>query len=233
MTTTTGTPAPAAGEAATPTPAPAGDATPTPAASTATPPAPTPQQGGSGNGGADPVTPLGGGESQQASPSAPSSEQQPSANPPDYSTLTLPEGMPEGHLDNVRAYAQQLGLTVEHAQAMADRDAQILHAQRAEARAAVQERIAEWQGEIQADTNLGGLKWPNTQVRMQTVLTRFDPKGELRGVLEQSGYLHHPAVVRVLAGIGQAMEPGQVAPGGPPAPAPKTTAERMYPNAGT
>jgi len=126
-------------------------------------------------------------------------------------------------MQRVREHAAALGLSADQAQAMADRHAASV--------AQHMQTLGRWDAEFAADAEFGGSdeQRATTGQWIDASIQRFDPTGEVKALLDETGYGRHPAVRRLLARIGQAMQPGQVAAGGLTAQPSKTRSQQLYP----
>jgi hypothetical protein len=65
--------------------------------------------------------------------------------------------------------------------------------------------IKQWQDELIADPEVGGVNWKGAVADCRRVLARYDTDGSLRALLKAAKADYHPAVVRTIARIGREM----------------------------
>lgn len=171
-----------------------------------------------------------------AAVAAPAPEQQPPSEQtpaPAALSLTAPEGtLDSGTLATFTEAATKLGLSQEVAQGVIDTMAPALQEQ---AKRVQDARVAEaktvWADQTAKDKDLGGDKLPETLALAKKVYDLGSP--ELQQLLETTALGSHPELVRWAATIGRKLSPDSFVPAtGTPEPAPKTLAERMFPNHG-
>jgi hypothetical protein len=68
-----------------------------------------------------------------------------------------------------------------------------------------------WLDQVQKDADLGGKNAELTQKLAGKALVKFDPKGELGPVLDETGLGNHPALVRFLAEVGKVLQEDSIA----------------------
>ena len=118
----------------------------------------------------------------------------------------------EADRDNVDAFAahcRNLGMSREQAQASLDFSVRLHEEQRA----AFARQRRDWRSEIQADPDFGGRHFSASCVAAKRALAAFDDSGEVRRMLEETGYGDNPAIIRVFARIGRAMAEDRFIPG--------------------
>lgn len=162
---------------------------------------------------------------------------------PEKYDLKLPEGskVDAAIVERTAAKARELGLSNEAGQKLLDSTVQEETA-RAEAYGALVdswkpggtafvERDKAWRAEALADPDIGGTpeKLAISIEKGQQALTRFGP--ELKTLLHETGEGSHPAVIKFLAAIGNAMSEATPVFGNSGTPMrKKTDAEILYPN---
>lgn len=150
----------------------------------------------------------------------------PQGAPETYTPFTLPDGanMDDAGLKAFGEFAKGLNMTQEAAQAMLDKLAPAAAQQQAEQLAALRK---EWQTALQADPELGK---PENLAAAKEALTKFGD-AELNTLLEGSGLIDHPAVVRAFLKAGRAISQDKVITGRQPGQSPNASvAQRLYPN---
>jgi len=167
----------------------------------------------------------------QPQPTQPQAERRPAAATPDaYADFALPEGVqPDTQLSaEFKALAKELGLPQEGAQRLVD-----LYAERAREAAEGptrlwQEQQSQWQKQVKADRELGGLGLARNIATAGKAIDAFGGP-DLRRALEITGAGNHPDVVRFFYRVGKAIsEDGMVAPRA--ARSTKSYAEIFYPD---
>lgn len=196
---------------------PAGGATP-PASEPAAPPAQPP---------ADPAQ-------------VPQSPQQPAEKPPaapESYQFTYPEGYTpdDAALGEITGVFKELGLTQEQAQKLVEYDAKRMSSAtspEAQQAAAIEHRnaqVAQWEGEIKADKELGGANLDaSIQIAQKALASYGSP--ELSAMLKQSGLGSHPEIVRFFHKVGKELSEGSLHRTTTEVPAERSLADRMYPN---
>ena len=115
---------------------------------------------------------------------------------------------------NADAFAEQcrkLGMTREQAQASLDFSVRMHEAQTA---AFIRQR-REWRSQIQTDPDFGGKNFSASCTAAKKALSVLDENGDVRRMLEETGYGDNPAVIRVFARIGRAMAEDRFVSGKP------------------
>lgn len=62
-----------------------------------------------------------------------------------------------------------------------------------------------WREELRADKDFGGDKYDASLAEARQALAQFDDGGQIRAMLNETGYGDHPAVVRIFARVGRAL----------------------------
>lgn len=121
--------------------------------------------------------------------------------------LAAPEDfpLPEANLKSFSEACNRLGLTREQAEGMLGWHREFHNAVTGEAQQNAARVMDDWQREMQADRDFGGARLKATVAEARKALAVFDPDGGLRALLRESGYQHHPEVIRAVARIGRAM----------------------------
>lgn len=170
-------------------------------------------------------------------PADPPASDPPAADPPAAPVKNAPETYefkaPEGQSFNeqvLAAYttaAKELDLTQDAAQKILDSVAPVMAAQQSEAIAAVK---AGWVEASKNDAEFGGEKFDENLAIAKKGLESFATP-EFVEFLNTSGLGDHPEVLRTFLRIGKAIgEDSKIVTGGPTKDAPRTLAQRMYPD---
>lgn len=170
-------------------------------------------------------------------PAAPAKPAEPAAAAPpkpddksgDTIDLKLPEGskLQAADLEQIKSFAKEHGLSKESAQALLDREsaAVIQREQFVMDQMAVQSDA--WKQELIGDKDFGGEKANETAQLAHTVAKSFGDQGFV-DELDRTGMGNHPGLVKMLARIGRAMEPGKMVNISGPAAAPKKSLEQKF-----
>lgn len=120
-------------------------------------------------------------------------------------------------------FARELNMPQDAAQAMLNKLAPAMAQRQA---AQIDAAKAQWKAELQADKDLGK---PENRAIAKTALDKFGTP-ELQQLLEGSGLIDHPEIVRAFFRAGQAISPDKVFSGRQTQQAGPSVAQRMYPN---
>lgn len=148
--------------------------------------------------------------------------------PEQYADFTLPEGVTPDPVirEQFKQLAKELDLTQEQAQKLIDLDAQRVTAQAEAAKT----QSTTWFGQIQADKELGGEKLQENAAVAAGALDKFGTT-ELKTLLQETGLILHPEIVRMFYRAGKAISEDSFVGGSPGSSAAQpSTAQRMYPN---
>lgn len=122
--------------------------------------------------------------------------------PEQYADFTLPEGM-QAHPEistQFKALAKELDLTQEQAQKLIDLDVK-----RSQAHAeAAKQQSDQWFAQLQSDKEIGGADMSAKAAIAAGALNKFGTP-ELKTLLEQTGLIVHPEVVRAFYRAGKAI----------------------------
>lgn len=168
----------------------------------------------------DPTTPE-----QPAAPAAPAPE--PAPEPVSYD-LKFEDGV-EVDRDGIVAHAKQHGLSVEQAQALADRESENFR-QAEKKQAELRDSLkSQWLEASKADAEFGGDKLEPALSVARGVLEKFGSK-ELRDALNDTGLGNHPEMLRLLKKVGDAFADDKFVRAEEPAvkKEPRSIAERLY-----
>ena len=129
----------------------------------------------------------------------------------------------------VTALAKELGLTKsETAQKLLDHRLATTAAAATAQAAELATRRTAWEDEVRNDPTMGGAQFDQTISHAKNALARFDTSGELRKMLNDSGYGSNPAVVKLFSAIGKAMAEDKFIGGGAPKAEPISLQEHMF-----
>jgi len=211
-------PAPAAAPQASTEGAPKGS---TPPAGTATPAPGTPPA-------APPAAPPPAKPGEAAPPPAPAA---PPAGEVKFN-LKLPDGSkvtPE-HAKTIEDFAKANGLTEKQAQAQLDRESKALADAETAQKAELAAKNALWKKTTVEHPELGGQNLPRTTKRCAAALSRFDPDGKLKAILDASGIGDLPEVVAYQERVGASLESDRFVapPTVPPSAEPKKDKDVFY-----
>lgn len=161
---------------------------------------------------------------QDAADSAPEGEA-PAA--PEYEAFAVPEGVlvDEDVLGEFKGIAQELKLSQEDAQRLADLSAKMVVKQQEQFR----ETQTQWVESAKTDTEFGGEKFTENLAIAKTALDAFASDG-LRQLLNESGIGNHPEVIRTFVRIGKQISVDGSIVRGMRADGPSDPARRLFPN---
>ena len=146
--------------------------------------------------------------------------------------LPAPEDfqLPDENLASFVAAAKKCGLTREQAAAMLDWH-KGFHNETAQAWAQSQAAVVKgWREAMAKDPDFGGANFKATVAEARRALAEFDPDGEVRKLLRETGQQENPAVIRIVARVGRALgEHKFVGDNGGGKKASRPLHERMYP----
>lgn len=148
---------------------------------------------------------------------------------PEKYELKLPEGSPlkATHVEKIAAEAKARGLSNEEAQALLERDSELLATHAEDQQAQLKATTAKWLEDAKADGEIGGAKAAECFELSKRVVARFGTDA-FKASLESTGLGNNPELVRMLYRIGKSMSEDQlVLPGEPPAQK-KTIIQHLY-----
>lgn len=152
------------------------------------------------------------------------------AETPSFDALAVPDGLTSEHVDGLKEFATELGLSPEHAQRVLDRDVTVRQALATEAQAQFDSERAQWADDIAKDPVVGGENAKQAQAWINEAMKACDADGRLATLLHDTQYDGHPDVVRFFANLGKRLTATPSVDPGARVDAPKTTAELLYPN---
>lgn len=129
---------------------------------------------------------------------------EPAAAPEKYD-FAMPDGfeLNQEVAGEFEAYARELNLPQDKAQAVVDMGVKLLQAHQASQAALVQQTQEQWRNEVVNDKEIGGQALAENLSYAAKVLDTFAP--DLRGVLDETGLGNHPAFVKAFVKIGKAI----------------------------
>lgn len=135
----------------------------------------------------------------------PAGETKPAAAAPEKYDFAMPEGfeLNQEVAGEFEAYARELNLPQDKAQAVVDMGVRLMQSQQAQQAALVQQTQEQWRNEVVNDKEIGGPALAENLSYAAKVLDTFAP--DLRGVLDETGLGNHPAFVKAFVKIGKAI----------------------------
>lgn len=154
---------------------------------------------------------------EQGQQQAQQQEAAPASTAPESYQFTYPEGYTpdDAALGEITGVFKELGLTQEQAQKLVEYDAKRMSSAaspEAQQAAAIEHRnaqVAQWEGEIKADKELGGANLDASIQVAQKALASFGSP-ELSAMLKQSGLGSHPEIVRFFHKVGKELSEGSL-----------------------
>ena len=124
---------------------------------------------------------------------------------PEKYDFAMPEGfeLNQEVAGEFEAYARELNLPQDKAQAVVDMGVRLMQSQQAQQAALVQQTQEQWRNEVVNDKEIGGQALAENLSYAAKVLDTFAP--DLRGVLDETGLGNHPAFVKAFVKIGKAI----------------------------
>ena len=124
---------------------------------------------------------------------------------PEKYDFAMPEGfeLNQEVAGEFEAYARELNLPQDKAQAVVDMGVRLMQSQQAQQAALVQQTQEQWRNEVVNDKEIGGQALAENLSYAAKVLDTFAP--DLRGVLNETGLGNHPAFVKAFVKIGKAI----------------------------
>ena len=77
-----------------------------------------------------------------------------------------------------------------------------------------EQQVQAWEEASRADPEFGGEKLQENLAIANRALEAYDPQGEIRAMLAETGYGNHPALVRFFLAIGRDLSPDRMVGGG-------------------
>lgn len=135
----------------------------------------------------------------------PAGETKPAAAAPEKYDFAMPDGfeLNQEVAGEFEAYARELNLPQDKAQAVVNMGVKLMQAQQANQAALVQQTQEQWRNEVVNDKEIGGQALAENLSYAAKVLDTFAP--DLRGVLDETGLGNHPAFVKAFVKIGKAI----------------------------
>jgi hypothetical protein len=143
--------------------------------------------------------------------------------------LKLPKGslLDASALERIVSFAKEQGLTPKHAQALLDRESNLLTEHADGQKKAFDAVTSEWVEQSKQDKEFGGEKFAENAELAKRVVHRFGSKELLNG-LNETKFGNHPELVRMLVRIGKAMSEDQLVMPGKSTAATKDMADVFY-----
>lgn len=149
--------------------------------------------------------------------------------PEEYEEYKAPEGVTfdKDLIGDFNSTAKELNLSQDQAQQLVDiaikNQTQAFEAQKQQ----WQNTFVEWNKEIKNDKEFGGINLSDTVIRYKRAMADYGTP-ELKDLLIQSGYEHHPALIKHFAGLDKKYGEDKSIGGEPTGNAEKTIAEIMF-----
>lgn len=163
------------------------------------------------------VAPEGGQPQGQQPAVEPQVEAEPQGAPETYE-FELPEGyeLNQEVSEEFTAYARELNLPQDKAQAAVSMGVKLLESAQAKQAEAYAQQISAWRNEVTNDKELGGPALAENLSYAAKVLDTYAP--DLRAVLDETGLGNHPAFVKAFVKIGKAISEDRLVGGAQQAP---------------
>lgn len=71
-------------------------------------------------------------------------------------------------------------------------------------------QVQDWEASSRADPEFGGDKLDESLATANRVFAAYDPQGEIRTMLTETGYGNHPALIRFFVAIGRDLSPDRM-----------------------
>lgn len=153
-------------------------------------------------------------------------EAAPESKPPEKYELKVPDGLEPEYADQIASFAREQGLSEAAAQAMLERDAQLIAHAREEQQRLIEQQSEQWISNLKTDKEFGGERYNETVELARRVWQRFGPKDAQIG-----HYGNNDVLIKTLAAVGRVMHEDTLINGGVKvAPKSKTLAQRLYPD---
>lgn len=137
---------------------------------------------------------------------------------PEKYDFAMPEGfdLNQEVAGEFEAYARELNLPQDKAQAVVDMGIKLMQSQQAQQAELVQKTQEQWRNEVVNDKEIGGQALAENLSYAAKVLDTFAP--DLRSVLDETGLGNHPAFVKAFIRIGKAISEDRLVGGAQQAP---------------
>ena len=137
---------------------------------------------------------------------------------PEKYDFAMPEGfdLNQEVAGEFEAYARELNLPQDKAQAVVDMGIKLMQSQQAQQAELVQKTQEQWRNEVVNDKEIGGQALAENLSYAAKVLDTFAP--DLRSVLDETGLGNHPAFVKAFIKIGKAISEDRLVGGAQQAP---------------
>lgn len=77
-----------------------------------------------------------------------------------------------------------------------------------------EQQVQDWEAASRADPEFGGEKLGENLAIANRALEAYDPQGEIRAMLTETGYGNHPDIIRFMLAIGRDLSPDRMVGGG-------------------
>lgn len=163
------------------------------------------------------VAPEGGQPQGQQPAVEPAAEGMPQGAPENYE-FELPEGyeLNQEVTEEFTAYARELNLPQDKAQAAVSMGVKLLESAQAKQAEAYAQQVSAWRNEVTNDKDIGGPALAENLSYAAKVLDTYAP--DLRAVLDETGLGNHPAFVKAFVKIGKAISEDRLVGGAQQAP---------------
>lgn len=163
------------------------------------------------------VAPEGGQPQGQQPAVEPAAEGLPQGAPENYE-FELPEGyeLNQEVTEEFTAYARELNLPQDKAQAAVSMGVKLLESAQAKQAEAYAQQVSAWRNEVTNDKDIGGPALAENLSYAAKVLDTYAP--DLRAVLDETGLGNHPAFVKAFVKIGKAISEDRLVGGAQQAP---------------
>lgn len=176
------------------------------------------------------VAPEGGQPQGQQPAVEPAAEGLPQGAPENYE-FELPEGyeLNQEVTEEFTAYARELNLPQDKAQAAVSMGVKLLENAQAKQAEAYAQQVSAWRNEVTNDKEIGGPALAENLSYAAKVLDTYAP--DLRAVLDETGLGNHPAFVKAFVKIGKAISEDRLVGGAQQAPgAALDPAAKLFPS---
>lgn len=166
--------------------------------------------------------------SEQKSP--PDDKSKEASGAPDKYELKVPENslLSQAHVDALKAYAKESGLSNDAAQKLLERENGAAKASIESIQQKAETQRQAWLAEAKADKEIGGDNFPKSVELANHALNKLGAPIEFRKFMDASGLGDHVGVIKMFAQVGKLMKPdSMVQPNGNPPPK-KDPVKTMY-----
>jgi hypothetical protein len=131
--------------------------------------------------------------------------------PPEKYDLKLPDGshFDAKALERTAAFAREQGLNNEEAQALLEREHEVVSTYAQDQKAMMDQRVGEWLVDAKADKEIGGEAFNANAELAKRVVERYGTEA-FKKALNDTGLGNHPELVRVFVRIARSMSEDQL-----------------------